>query len=164
MPQIYQMQTRAVGAAKLREWIRDEFETTPEQIETLSEMLDNLVAECLGVETPDPFDKGLNTKGVPAMDSATRSALRIMNAIRTAEADVKSVIGEAPLQTSVAATYKLALARMNVDLAGVDPSAYGAMFRLARQTQNGGRPLAMDAKGDADLRTRFPSLARIRQG
>jgi hypothetical protein len=57
----------------------------------------------------------------------------------------------------------MALDAMNIDLTGTPPSAYGALFRLARQT-DGGRRALPDRAGDASLATRFPNVARIRQG
>ena len=42
-------------------------------------------------------------------------------------------------------------------------SPAAALFRLARQT-DGGRRALPDRAGDASLATRFPNVARIRQG
>jgi hypothetical protein len=57
----------------------------------------------------------------------------------------------------------MALDRMGVDLTDVPSSAFGHVFRLARQT-DGGRRALPDRAGDASLATRFPNVARIRQG
>lgn len=65
-----------------------------------------------------------------AVASAEASALSKFKAIRQAEKDVQKIVGEVAVQDSAEAIYKMALDHAGVDVAGVHPSAYGAMVRM----------------------------------
>ena len=92
-----------------------------------------------------------------AMDAAISSALTANTkalqakfaALRQAESDVRSVIGEVMAQDSAESIYKLALDHMKVDLAGVDKSAYRGLFTALKTANNGKKPTI--AKDSADV-------------
>lgn len=73
-----------------------------------------------------------------------------MTAIRKAEDEVRPVIGVVCAQDSAEAVYKLALDHMKADLSGVDPSAYGAIYRNMAANQTTKKPnLAHDSSIDS---------------
>lgn len=166
-PVDYVLQTQSKVARELLDHLDATFRPTPEQAEMIAQMIDGVVAECLGVEPPDPFDNGIREHEGKAMDSAARSALAEMAAIRTAEKEVEPVVGKVSAQTSAGAVYKLALDHMSIDVRGVHPSAYETLFRKARQMRRSGPLMGMDAdraaKVGGDAVKRFPALAAIRQ-
>lgn len=91
-----------------------------------------------------------------AMDSAINAALaanaKVMQAkfaaLRQAESDVRTVIGEVVAQDSAEDVYKLALDHMKVDLTGVDKSAYRGLFNALKSANTGKK--AVIAKDSAD--------------
>lgn len=104
-------------------------------------------------------DKGDDDKvSKTAMDAAialtakeveARTVAR-MTAIRKAEDEVRPVIGVVCAQDSAEAVYKLALNHMKADLSGVEPSAYGAIYRNMAASQTTKKPnLAHDSSIDS---------------
>lgn len=125
-------------------------------------------------EDPEPDDKPKEPEvNKTAMDAAIKAATDATRAellaVRNAEIDVQPVIGVlAVAQDSAEAVYKMALDHMKVDLAGVDPSAYKAVFNAVKgqrtaEPQTSPRIVAQDsaiggAKSFAEL---FPNAAKI---
>ena len=73
-----------------------------------------------------------------------------MKAIKRAEDEVRPVIGSVVAQDSAEAVYKLALGHMKADLSGVEPSAYGAIYRNMAANQTTKKPnLAHDSSIDS---------------
>lgn len=94
----------------------------------------------------------------PAMDAAIALAVKDaeartiakMKAIKRAEDEVRPVIGSVVAQDSAEAVYKLALCHMKADLSGVEPSAYGAIYRNMAASQTTKKPnLAHDSSIDS---------------
>jgi hypothetical protein len=160
MPMLYTLQTQAEVARDIVQWA-EEAAMGPDQIETLSRLLDALVAECLGVTPPPPFDDTIRTARMPAMDSADSSALAAMQRLRQAEIDVRPVIGTVPPQRSASAVYKLALDAMGVDFSTSPPHTYAALFTAAQKIRSGAHRIAQDAAAGTSLVKRFPGLAKI---
>ncbi len=101
-----------------------------------------------------------------AADAATRSAVARMNAIRDAERAVRPIIGDLPVaQDSAEAVYKLALDHLKVDLAGVHPSAYPALLKLAQDkaATPAKAAMGMDGSAVASLAQRFPTAALLKR-
>ena len=108
-----------------------------------------------------------------AMDAALRTAtqtaradaLKEMAAIRTAEREVRPVVGEVTVACdSAAAVYKVGLDHYKADLTGIPEAAYGPMYRaLASHAVklDEPAPLASDAASD-DFLSRFKGAAAIR--
>lgn len=68
-----------------------------------------------------------------ALKSATAATIARMNAIAQAREDVEPVIGKVALSMdSASGIYKLALDHLGVETAGVHPSAFAAMLKVAR--------------------------------
>lgn len=94
----------------------------------------------------------------PAMDAAIALAVKDaeartiakMKAIKRAEDEVRPVIGSVVAQDSAESVYKLALDHMKADLSGVEPSAYGAIYRNMAASQTTKKPnLAHDSSIDS---------------
>jgi hypothetical protein len=94
-----------------------------------------------------------------AMDSAINAALdanaKIMHAkftaLRQAESDVRTVIGEVVAQDSAEDVYKLALSKMDADLTGVDKTAYRSLFLALKKATSGKKPtIAKDSAEKVD--------------
>jgi len=94
----------------------------------------------------------------PAMDAAIALAVKDaeartiakMKAIKRAEDEVRPLIGSVVAQDSAEAVYKLALDHMKADLSGVEPSAYGAIYRNMAASQTTKKPnLAHDSSIDS---------------
>lgn len=104
-------------------------------------------------------DKGDDDKvDKPAMDAAIALAVKDaeartiakMKAIKRAEDEARPVIGSVVAQDSAEAVYKLALDHMKADLSGVEPSAYGAIYRNMAANQTTKKPnLAHDSSIDS---------------
>lgn len=102
-----------------------------------------------------------------AMDSALKAAraetVAQMQAIRTAEEEVRPLIGAVMAQDSAAAVYKLALDQAGIDVTGVDPSAYRAMVKMhaANKVASKPAPIAMDSNAVSDFSTRYPQASGL---
>lgn len=120
---------------------------------------------------PDNDDKG-DKVDKTAMDAAITAAqaatVAQMKAVRAAEIDVRSIIGELAIaQDSAEAVYKLALDHMKVDLTDVEPSAYKAVFTTAKAMRATAAPakvgIAQDQAigGAADFAKMFTGAAKV---
>lgn len=97
-----------------------------------------------------------------AVTAAEQATIKRMNAIRQAEKEVQPIIGEVVAQDSAEAIYKLALDHAKVDVAGVHPSAYGAMVRMLPKPGDTPKPrIAMDAASNDDFAKRFPTAGKL---
>lgn len=102
-----------------------------------------------------------------AMDSALKAVraetVAQMQAIRTAEEEVRPLIGAVMAQDSAAAVYKLALDQAGIDVTGVDPSAYRAMVKMhaANKVASKPAPIAMDSNAVSDFSTRYPQASGL---
>lgn len=96
-----------------------------------------------------------------AMDSALKAAraetVAQMQAIRTAEEEVRPLIGAVMAQDSAEAVYKLALDQAGVDVTGVHPSAYRSLVKMHAATKVASKPapLAMDSSSVSDFNKRY---------
>lgn len=100
-----------------------------------------------------------------AANGAERNAIKRFQAIQAAEEDVRPLVGKLAMSfDSAEGVYKAALENLEVDLTGVHPSAYKAIF--SAQSKPGERQsarLANDAKPAAGFSERFPGLASVRR-
>ena len=124
-------------------------------------------------EAMDGDDGDNDEDDKPAMDAASirRAAAADFAAIRTAEREVRPVIGElAVAMDSAAAIYKEALVSLGVDLAGLPEASYGATFRAVQSARAAvaSPTVAQDAKNVAASRsafeTRFPKRTNLIRG
>lgn len=103
-----------------------------------------------------PMKTGMDAKMI------TAKVQRRLQAIRTAERDVRPLVGELTIaMDSAAAVYKFALDAEKVDVTGVHPSAYGALVAQVIKGKDGpGRAkIAQDAatEGAGDFSEMFPN-------
>lgn len=109
----------------------------------------------------------------PAMDAAikavyqkaTNDTIARMNAIRTAEDEVKPLIGAVVAMDSAESVYRLALEQSGVDITGVPASAYRSLVKMTathRAEQATPRPaLAMDSTAESAFDTMFPTAGKV---
>lgn len=120
-------------------------------------------------------------KGPPAMDEkavqarieaasadAYSRAMRESAAIRTAESEVRPVVGDLVAMDSAADVYKAGLVALNVDTKGLEPSAFGATFRAVKAARAAVVPIAQDSRPSADatkkFNDRFANRAKLIRG
>jgi len=113
-----------------------------------------------------PAAKVADKDDKPAMDAATvtkmvADAVKANNDLHVARHDVAPIVGTVALD-SAEAVYKFALDHLKVDTAGVHPSAYRAMVKLAQDAKPTAR-MANDAAIGAKAATveRFSGLSRF---
>lgn len=96
-----------------------------------------------------------------ARSTAERGAMARFQAIRTAERDVAPIVGEiTTAMDSAEAVYKFALDHLEVDTTGVDPSAFPALVKMARDRA---KPApAMDRAIPTGFKDRFPSPVPVK--
>lgn len=96
-----------------------------------------------------------------ARADAERSTMARVTAIRTAERDVAPIVGEiTTAMDSAEAVYKFALDHLEVDTTGVDPSAFPALVKMARDRA---KPApAMDRAIPTGFKDRFPSPVPVK--
>jgi len=102
-------------------------------------------------------------------DYQTRAAVRAMQEIAQAQADVAPVVGSLPAMDSAAAVYTAALKLMGTppsDVQAVSGTTAGSriMFELVRdRNRRIGRPMvAMDAAGEDRRKAMFPNWDRLK--
>jgi hypothetical protein len=101
-------------------------------------------------------------KDKKATDRAIKVALDARDALHAARRDVETTIGVVAYD-SAADVYKAALAKLGVSVDGVDPSAYGAMFKLARDKATASTPvIASDAAVVAGMSAVIPGYGRLK--
>lgn len=91
--------------------------------------------------------KDANGGAMPAKDTAAvvKAALDARDALHAARRDVEPVLGVVTYD-SAAQVYKAALDKLGIDTTGVHTSAYGALYKLARDKADAQAPaLASDA-------------------
>jgi hypothetical protein len=119
----------------------------------------------------DGYDEDMDDededKVKPAMDAAAiRSAtLKEVADIRAAEKAVFPYVGEVMGMDSAAAVYKLALDAAKIDTKGVHPSAFPAMVKMLPRpdaSEPKAPRIALDAKADAEFRSRFPTAQALK--
>lgn len=92
-----------------------------------------------------------------AVTAAERSTIARMNAIRLAEKEVGSVIGEIAAMDSASDYYKMALDHLGVKLDGVPASAYRAIFNTLQAKAEKPKVAQDSANVMADFKAMFPS-------
>lgn len=173
---------------QLDEMVEQVDETAPAQpaaidadpdAETEEEKKDRLAKRAADKAAKDAeLDKDKITK--PAMDAAIASAVgkavkdaetatvARMRALADAERFVRPWVGDLVIaQDTAAEVYKLALETLQVDIAGVDPSAFKAILSVhpkpgESRGNGGGRQMATDMSSEeAKFRTTYPSAAKL---
>lgn len=104
-------------------------------------------------------------------DYHTRAAVRVMQEIAQAQADVAPVVGNLPAMDSAAGVYGAALKQMGVSdkdvrATSITTASARLMFQMVRDRNRGsGRPMvAMDAAGEKAFHERFPNARRLMKG
>lgn len=114
-------------------------------------------------ETGTPSKGGASAAG---MDSASVSkliadAVTARDELHTATREVEPIVGLITVD-SAGDAYKLALEKLGVDIAGVPPSAYRAMLKLAKDSRASAPPsFEIDATAQTEIAARIPHLNRL---
>jgi hypothetical protein len=99
-----------------------------------------------------------------AADSATKKAAQNFRAVREAEQAVRPLIGDVVAMDSAEEVYRTALEQAEVDIAGVHPSAFPAMVKMAISQKENKRPkIAQDSAIISDFEKDFPE-AKLKRG
>jgi hypothetical protein len=102
------------------------------------------------------------TKDKKATDAAIKSALDARDALHAARRDVETTIGVVTYD-SAAEVYEAALVKLGISVDGVDPSAYGTIFKLARDKAQVSTPvIASDAAVVAGMAAVIPGYGRLK--
>lgn len=116
-------------------------------------------------EKPDMVSK-------PAMDAAMKKAVKEaeegavkrMRDMRTAEQEVRSLVGDVAAMDSAEDVYKFALDSVGVDLTGVPPVAYRSLVKM--QAQHAATPktprVAMDSAATKAFDDRYPNASKVK--
>lgn len=99
-----------------------------------------------------------------AVAQAEKSIVERITAMNEAQRAVRPVVGDVLGMDSAAGVYKHALTTLGVDTAGVDSSAYAAMFKLAGQSRNQTNLPVMAVDSAGSLSKLAPGISRIRKG
>ena len=100
-----------------------------------------------------------------AADSATKRAAENFRAVREAEQAVRPLIGDVVAMDSAEDVYRTALEQAEVDIAGVHPSAFPAMVRMAISQKENSRPvIAQDSASFSDFEKAYPSAGKLKRG
>ena len=100
-----------------------------------------------------------------ASDSATKKAAENFRKIREAEQVVRSLIGDVIAMDSADDVYRTALEQSGVDIAGVHPSAFPAMVKMAISQKENSRPvIAQDSASVSDFEKAFPTAGKLKRG
>jgi hypothetical protein len=94
-------------------------------------------------------------------EKLAQDAQTAATALAAARADVEPIVGEIACDTAEA-VYEHALKSLKIELDGVPPSAYAAMFRVA--SKSAAAPAPAPAKIATDAAAVFPSITQIRRG
>lgn len=109
-------------------------------------------------ESDDDDDDKVDRKAMDSALAAVRAqTVAQMQAIRTAEEEVRPLIGAVIAQDSAEAVYKLALDQAGIDVTGVDPSAYRTLVKMhaATKVPSKREPIAMDSSSVSDFNQRY---------
>lgn len=100
-----------------------------------------------------------------AADSATKKAAENLRKIREAEQVVRPLIGDVVAMDSAEDVYRTALEQSGVDIAGVHPSAYPAMVKMAISQKENSRPvIAQDSASVSEFEKAFPTAGKLKRG
>jgi hypothetical protein len=100
-----------------------------------------------------------------AADSATKKAAENFRKIREAEQVVRPLIGDVVAMDSAEDVYRTALEQSGVDIAGVHPSAYPAMVKMAISQKENSRPvIAQDSASVSEFEKAFPTAGKMKRG
>ncbi|EIV6808588.1 TPA: DUF2213 domain-containing protein [Klebsiella pneumoniae] len=100
-----------------------------------------------------------------AADSATKKAAENFRKIREAEQVVRPLIGDVVAMDSAEDVYRTALEQSGVDIAGVHPSAYPAMVKMAISQKENSRPvIAQDSASVSEFEKAFPTACKLKRG
>lgn len=100
-----------------------------------------------------------------AADSATKKAAENFRKIREAEQVVRPLIGDVVAMDSAEDVYRTALEQSGVDIAGVHPSAYPAMVKMAISQKENSRPvIAQDSASVSEFEKEFPTAGKLKRG
>lgn len=100
-----------------------------------------------------------------AADSATKKAAENSRKIREAEQVVRPLIGDVVAMDSAEDVYRTALEQSGVDIAGVHPSAYPAMVKMAISQKENSRPvIAQDSASVSEFEKAFPTAGKLKRG
>lgn len=100
-----------------------------------------------------------------AADSATKKAAENFRKIREAEQVVRLLIGDVVAMDSAEDVYRTALEQSGVDIAGVHPSAYPAMVKMAISQKENSRPvIAQDSASVSEFEKAFPTAGKLKRG
>ncbi len=100
-----------------------------------------------------------------AADSATKTAAENFRKIREAEQVVRPLIGDVVAMDSAEDVYRTALEQSGVDIAGVHPSAYPAMVKMAISQKENSRPvIAQDSASVSEFEKAFPTAGKLKRG
>ncbi|HBZ9667452.1 TPA: DUF2213 domain-containing protein [Klebsiella pneumoniae] len=100
-----------------------------------------------------------------AADSATKKAAENFRKIREAELVVRPLIGDVVAMDSAEDIYRTALEQSGVDIAGVHPSAYPAMVKMAISQKENSRPvIAQDSASVSEFEKAFPTAGKLKRG
>ncbi|HCB0530455.1 TPA: DUF2213 domain-containing protein [Klebsiella variicola subsp. variicola] len=100
-----------------------------------------------------------------AADSATKKAAENFRKIREAEQVVRPLIGDVVAMDSAEDVYRTALEQSGVDIAGVHPSAYPAMVKMAiSQKENSLPVIAQDSASVSEFEKAFPTAGKLKRG
>ncbi|MBM5556664.1 DUF2213 domain-containing protein [Klebsiella quasipneumoniae] len=100
-----------------------------------------------------------------AADSATKKAAENFRKIREAEQVVRPLIGDVVAMDSAEDVYRTALEQSGVDIAGVHPSAYPAMVKMAISQKESSRPvIAQDSASVSEFEKAFPTAGKLKRG
>ncbi|NYV21580.1 DUF2213 domain-containing protein [Klebsiella pneumoniae] len=100
-----------------------------------------------------------------AADSATKKAAENFRKIREAELVVRPLIGDVVAMDSAEDVYRTALEQSGVDIAGVHPSAYPAMVKMAISQKENSRPvIAQDSASVSEFEKAYPTAGKLKRG
>lgn len=100
-----------------------------------------------------------------AADSATKKAAENFRKIREAEQVVRPLIGDVVAMDSAEDVYRTALEQSGVDIAGVHPSAYPEMVKMAISQKENSRPvIAQDSASVSEFEKAFPTAGKLKRG
>lgn len=123
-------------------------------------------AEDEGDEEDDKVSKTAMDSAIRlAADSATKKAAENFRKIREAEQVVRPLIGDVVAMDSAEDVYRTALEQSGVDIAGVHPSAYPAMVKMAISQKENSRPvIAQDSASVSEFEKAFPTAGKLKRG
>lgn len=123
-------------------------------------------AEDEGDEEDDKVSKTAMDSAIRLVaDSATKKAAENFRKIREAEQVVRLLIGDVVAMDSAEDVYRTALEQSGVDIAGVHPSAYPAMVKMAISQKESSRPvIAQDSASVSEFEKAFPTAGKLKRG